>query len=134
MTRGIKLGINKMLIKTNENKNDIKVDIMLKATESWDGFKLPELKGQPEITMFKVEVPPKTELVMHQHPTMNMGFITKGELVIINEDGVEKLLRAGDAVIESVNKSHYGENRGDETVEIMVVCIGTEGSPLSVYE
>ena len=41
-------------------------------------------------------------------------------------------LKAGDALIEVVNRWHYGVNEGDESVEIVVFYAGTKERAYSI--
>ncbi|MCV6599845.1 MAG: cupin domain-containing protein [Alphaproteobacteria bacterium] len=124
-----------MIIKTENKNNNIKIDTLLKSIKSWEGQTLPKYpSGQPEITIFRVNIPPKTKLIEHSHPGINMGVITKGELTIINEEGYEEIFKQGEVVVESVNKIHSGENRAETDLEILVFSVGVEGNSLSFYK
>jgi len=41
-------------------------------------------------------------------------------------------LKAGDSIVELVNKWHYGKNEGDEPAEIIIVYSGTQGIPITI--
>lgn len=113
--------------------NTVKTDVLAKASISWDGKKLLEYaKGRPQITILKIKIPPKTKLPLHKHPVINAGVLLKGELTVITEEGEELHLKAGDAIIEVVNKWHYGINEGNEVAEIIVFYAGVQGSPITV--
>ena len=55
----------------------------------------------------------------------------RGELTVVADDGRERSFRAGEGVIEMVGRLHYGENRGEEPVELVMVYAGSDGLPLS---
>jgi len=113
--------------------NPVEVELLVKTTSSWDGKKLPKYpKGQPEITVVKVIVPPYTKLGVHKHPVINAGVILKGELKVVTQSGDTLYFKAGDSVAEVVNTWHYGENEGYEPAEIIVFYAGIEDKPLSV--
>ena len=49
-----------------------KVEVLTKTTSSWNGSELPQYpKGQPQITIFRITVPPKSQLPLHEHPVIN---------------------------------------------------------------
>ena len=112
----------------------IKVDILSKTSTSWDKKTLPDYpKGKPEITILRITVPPKVQLPLHKHPVINAGVLLKGELTVITEDINETLhLKAGDSIVELVNKWHYGKNEGSEPAEIIVFYAGTPETPITI--
>ena len=67
----------------------------------------------------------------------NVAFITLpaeliGELTIIGQDGKEKTVHEGEAVVEMVNTIHHGENRGSKPVILYMFYLSQEGLPLAV--
>lgn len=113
--------------------SELKVVQLVKSTNSWDGTVLPAYdRGQPEITMLKITIPPKAKLPIHKHPCINAGVLTKGELTVTTDDGKILQMHPGDPIIEVVHKWHYGENRGSNPAEIIVFYAGTVDSPLTI--
>lgn len=113
--------------------NGVTVDTLAKTSSSWDGSDLPKYaKGEPEITILKITIPPKVQLALHKHPVINAGVLLKGQLTVVSEDKETLHLKAGDAIVELVNKWHYGKNDGDEPAEIIVFYAGTRGGPITV--
>ena len=115
--------------------NATKVDVLVKSTTSWDGEELPGYAtGKPEVTILRILVPPKTRLPLHEHPVINAGVLLKGELTVETEEKKTLHLKAGDAIVEVVDKWHYGRNDGDEPAEIIVFYAGVQGGPITVKE
>ena len=110
--------------------NEISSEVLVKTQTSWDGSALPEqnLKN-PEISIVRTKIAPGAELKMHKHQMINAGYIVKGELEIISVDGGRKVAKAGDCVVELVNKAHFGRNIGGGEVEILLFYIGEKGAP-----
>ena len=109
------------------------VDVLVKSSSSWDGSALPEYtQGKPEITILRVIIPPKQQLPLHIHPVINAGILLKGELTVVTEDNNTLHLKAGDTIVEVVNKWHYGKNDGDHPAEIIVFYAGIKGKPITV--
>lgn len=114
-------------------ENAVKTDVLAKASISWNGMALPEYpKGKPEITILKIKIPPKTKLPLHKHPVINAGVLLKGTLAVVTEEDDKLQLKAGDSIIEVVNKWHYGINEGNEVAEIIVFYAGVQDSPITV--
>ena len=106
---------------------------LFRTGESWDGVQLPDyLQGRPELVAMKYVFPAGQKLGWHQHPVMNFGILVQGELTIIAEDGKEKVVHEGEAIVEMVNTIHHGENRGDKPAVLYMFYLSQEDLPLSV--
>ena len=115
------------------NISNIEVKQLAKSTKSWDGTALPHYpQGQPEVTILRIKIPAGTSLEIHNHPVINAGVLIKGELTVIAEDQKTLHLKAGDSIVELVNKKHYGKNEGMEDAEIIVFYAGIENKPITV--
>lgn len=107
---------------------------LARAQASWDGRTLPAYPaGPPEISILKVTIPPGAELPLHLHPVINAGYMLRGALTVLTPEGETLHLKAGDPIVEVVDKAHYGRNEGAEPVEIVVFYAGCAGcGPLTV--
>ncbi|WP_236701343.1 cupin domain-containing protein [Thalassomonas viridans] len=104
------------------------MDVLTKSTISWDGKTLPGYPaGQPEISILKITIAPGTRLPLHQHGVINAGVMLKGQLTVHTEENETLELKAGDTIVEVINKWHYGINQGDSPAEIMVFYAGIKG-------
>lgn len=125
-----------LLAAGNVSANDSKpviVDVLAKSTVSWDGSELPSYPvGEPEITILKIDIAPGVKLPLHEHPVINAGYLVSGELTVITQDNKTLLMKAGDTLVEVVNKWHYGVNNGDVPVEIVVFYAGIKDKPLTI--
>ncbi len=111
------------------------VDVLVKSSSSWDGEILPDYpKGKPEVTILRITIPPKVQLPLHKHLVINAGVLLKGELTVVTEDKKTLHLKAGDSIVEVVNKWHYGKNEGNEPAEIIVFYAGIRGTPITIKE
>jgi quercetin dioxygenase-like cupin family protein len=108
-------------------------DVLAKAGSSWDGSHLPDYpKGSPELTILRIKIPPGAQLPLHKHPVINAGVLLSGELTVVTEDNRILHLKAGEAIIEVVDKWHYGKNEGDKTAELIVFYAGVFDTPITV--
>ncbi len=108
---------------------------LTKTTTSWDGSPLPAYPaGQPEVTILRITIPPKTRLPLHEHPVINAGVLLQGALTVMTEKGKTLHLKAGDPIVEVVDKWHYGINEGDAPAEIIVFYAGVQGAPITLKE
>ena len=113
----------------------IKTTELVRTSQSWDGVELPDyLQGKPEIVGMKYEIPAGQKLGIHYHPVMNFGILVQGDLTIISEDGLEKVVHEGEAIVEMVGTVHHGENRGTKPVVLYMFYLSQKGLPLSVQQ
>jgi len=118
-----------------QEANKITKDVLTKTSSSWDGSALPNYpEGTPEVTILRFVIPPKSELPMHKHPVINAGIILTGELTVVTEDNKSIHLKAGDTLVELVNKWHHGKNEGTEPVEIIVFYAGIKDTPITILK
>lgn len=108
---------------------------LVRSTRSWDGHLLPPYpRGQPEVSVRKIIIPPGTRLPEHLHPVINAGVLVRGEITVFKEGGEKRKVSAGEALIEVVDTWHYGVNTGRKPAEILVVYAGSEGIPTTVLK
>ena len=113
----------------------ISVNKLVQSTKSWDGRELPKYPaGQPEVTILRIEIQPGAELPLHHHPVINAGVLLKGELTVVSKKGETLHLKAGDPIIEVVDKVHYGKNEGSDVAEIIVFYAAAKGETITVKE
>ncbi len=106
---------------------------LVKSIHSWDGSQLPSYpEGQPEVTILKITIPVGVTLPLHQHPYINAGVLTKGELTVVSKAGKKLIMTAGDPIVELVNNWHFGENSGNVPAEIIVFYAGIKGQLITI--
>ena len=58
-------------------------EILVQTTQSWNGIAYgPYPNGQPQLTVLKMTIPPRTALPWHTHAIPNAAFILSGRLTI----------------------------------------------------
>ena len=62
---------------------------------------------------------------MHTTETIDYGFVLKGELTLELDDGVKKVLRAGDAYVQNGTR-HAWHNQTDAPAVLGVIMLGAE--------
>ncbi|MGF1751870.1 cupin domain-containing protein [Vibrio cionasavignyae] len=107
---------------------------LIKSTHSWDGTPLPTYRlTQPEVTIKEIIIEPGERLPLHVHPVINAGVLLEGTLIVKLKEK-EITLNAGDALIEVMNKPHYGRNPGDIPAKIIVVYLAEKGDTVTLLE
>jgi len=119
----------------NRRITETQVTTLAKTTQSWNGAKLPNYStGQPEVTILRIVIPPKTRLETHKHPEINAGVLLSGKLTVVSENMDTLHLTAGDPIVELVDTWHHGINEGKKPVEIIVFYAGEFGVPVTVLK
>lgn len=119
----------------HDDTSNLKVRTVVKSTKSWDGKTLPAYgKGQPEITILEIVVPPRTKLPVHNHPYINAGVLISGKLKVVTEQDEELILKPGDPIVEVIGKWHYGINEQDTPAKIIVFYAGIKGEVTTVKQ
>ena len=119
--------------KCQEELQEVRSTEMFRTSQSWDGVDLPDYpQGRPELVAIKYEIPAGQKLGWHHHPVMNYGILVQGDLTIIAEDGTEKTVHEGEAIVEMVGTVHHGENRGTKPVVLYMFYSSQKDTPLSV--
>ncbi len=103
-------------------------EILKKSQNSWNDTPIKQMNlTEPEVTVVRIQIPKGEKLPLHQHPILNVGYLTKGELTVHTQKDEVLVLKAGDPIIEVIDTWHYGESTGDEDAEIVVVYVGNKG-------
>lgn len=87
---------------------------------------------EPKVTVVRIQIPMREKLPLPQHPILNVGYLTKGELTVHTQSGDVLVLKAGDPIIEVIDTWHYGESTGKEDAEIVVVYVGNKGDTFTI--
>lgn len=116
-----------------QDSTGITTTVLAKSGSSWDGTALPAYPtDKPEITILRITIPPGAALPVHKHPVINAGILVSGELTVLTEDNKKKILKAGDALVEVVDKWHYGKSTGKDPAVIVVFYAGSKDTPITV--
>lgn len=105
---------------------------LLKAVETTI---LDQLIAYPDVPPAQVSssiltIPPGVATGWHFHIAPMYAYILEGTLTVTYETesgAVEKVYRAGEAIMEAVGTHHNGVNKTTSPVRVLVVNIGAEG-------
>jgi quercetin dioxygenase-like cupin family protein len=105
---------------------------IVSAGEAWDGSPYREYpRGQPELVLERVILPPGAALPWHTHPAPAIGYVLSGALTVESRGNGSRHVRAGEALPESVGGVHRGV-AGAEGAELLVFRASALGLPISV--
>jgi quercetin dioxygenase-like cupin family protein len=83
--------------------------------------------GTAEVSSSIVTLPPHAQTGRHRHLAPMYAYVLEGAVTVSYDDGTEKVLSAGSALIEAQDVWHNGRNDGDTDVRILVVNLGADG-------
>ena len=112
----------------------VRSETLLRSSSSWEGEVHKSYpSSQPELSILKITLPPRTELEWHSHPIPSAAYIVAGELTIERKkDGKKEHFGAGQALSETVDTLHRGV-AGNEPIVLIVFYAGSRGVPLTEY-
>ena len=132
-TTAFMMGCKEAKAQEDNASQEVTSEELIRTSQSWDGVELPDyFQGRPELVAVKYVFPAGKKLGWHHHPVMNYGVLMQGELTIIGQDGKEKVVHEGEAVVEMVNTIHHGENRGTKPVILYMFYLSQKDLPLAV--
>ena len=110
-------------------------ETVIQTQTHWNGRAIQPLNiKNPMVTMLRITIPAGEKLVMHKHPILNVGYLTKGELTVRSDNGDVLVLKPGDPIVELVDTWHYGESTGKTDAEIVVTYVGEKDDELSIIQ
>ena len=117
----------------DEDHPGVVMDLIIRSGDDWTGAPLPAFpKSSPQVAVMRFTIPPKVSLPIHEHPSINAGYVMEGELTVVQEGGIERTYKKGEALIEMVNKWHHGYNPGNVPTELVVFYATSKDLPLAI--
>ena len=112
----------------------VHIQILLSANSSWDGEPYQSYpSGQPELSVLKITLAPRTQLEWHSHPMPSAAYIVAGEVTLERKrDGKKQRFTAGQAISETIDTFHRGV-AGNDPVVVIVFYAGRLGLPLTRF-
>jgi quercetin dioxygenase-like cupin family protein len=111
----------------------ISVTPLLRTTKTASGEPVAyPVTGSPEVTAVLVEIPPGAQTGWHQHPYPCYAYILSGKLTLEVKGQKPRELVAGEALVEAVNATHRGTNKGTEPVRLVMFVTEEEDKPFTV--
>ncbi|MGE7991805.1 cupin domain-containing protein [Pseudomonas sp. NPDC089554] len=111
---------------------DAKAEVLLQTNQAWTGDAYKAYpKGNPQLSVLKISVPPNSSLPWHTHPFPNAGYILSGSITVEQKStGLKKVYTTGQVIPEAVDIAHRGFT-GDDGAVLIVFYAGTEGVALA---
>jgi len=96
------------------------------VTSSGQPIMLPQKDAQVIVSTY--EIPPGAVLPKHKHPFPRYGYVQAGTVEVTNTDiGKTETFKTGDFIVEAVDQWHFGTNKGDVPVKLLVIDMVEKG-------
>lgn len=102
---------------TNVEKKKVSMD---GANGAWKQIPLGSQDGAPVYAYRVFTVEPGGYTPYHHHPYEHMNYIIEGEGMLVNAQGEETPLKAGDFALVEPNEKHQYRNKGN--VPLTLIC------------
>ena len=116
------------------------VEEIFKSSETLNGTPLKYPAGQPELRLYRVEIPAGGKIPVHTHPAPMMVYVQgveSGSLLNtrLKPDGseVKTVFKPGEAFVEGANEPHFVENVGNEPTIVWVTVASAKGMPTTEF-
>lgn len=89
------------------------------AEKAWKQMPLSAKDGAPVYSYRVFTVEPGGFTPYHQHPYEHMNFVIEGEGALVNENGEETPLKAGDFALVNPDEKHQYRNKGEKPFKMI---------------
>jgi quercetin dioxygenase-like cupin family protein len=101
------------------------------VTSSGQPIVLPQKDAQVIVSTY--EIPAGAVLPKHKHPFPRYGYVQAGTIEVTNIDtGKTATFKTGDFILEAVDQWHFGTNKGDVPVKLLVIDMVEKGQSNTV--
>jgi quercetin dioxygenase-like cupin family protein len=107
-----------------------RVVLQSNKTATGQTIAFPLFKNQ--LTVVLNEWAPGAQTGRHQHPIPTLGYLLEGTITIEADGSQPRVIRAGEAWVETLNTWHNGYNQGPPKATAVVVFAGEDGTPNSI--
>ena len=91
-------------------------------------------RGHLELTVLSFDIPVGARLPVHKHKGQRYAYVLQGDLRVEQIGGASRIYHAGDFVVESVNRWHFGETVGTTPVKLVVIDQLPRGAKSTVLQ
>ena len=118
---------------TPSAQEGIDVQVIAKATTSWDGSPFSYPEGQAQISVVKITIGEGAALPMHCHPVPLAAYVNVGSIEVTKANGEQRRFDQGEALIEVSEIWHFGRGLAPGT-ELIAFYAGSTDLPISVAD
>jgi quercetin dioxygenase-like cupin family protein len=122
-----------MAIEGRTGQEPVVVAEVLSTTMTAGGQPIILPQGPVRLVATMVEIAPGAKLPVHKHPFPRYAYVLNGTLTVTEaETGTKYPYKAGDFIVEVVDRWHSGENTGADPVRLLVIDQVPDGSASTI--
>lgn len=120
---------------TQRVTNKVVVLPVISATRTSSGQPIVLPQKDAQVIVSTYEIPPGAVLPTHKHPFPRYGYVQAGTIEVTNLDiGKTEIFRTGDFIVEAVDQWHFGANKGNQPVKLLVIDMVEKGAVNTVLQ
>ena len=119
---------------------EVTVKEVFSGTQTLNGTPLRYPEGNPELRLYRVEIPVGGRIPLHTHPApmlVHVQGVDSGDLLNtrVQPDGseVSSVFKSGESFIEGSSEPHFVENKSDKPTVVWVMVASVEGLPTTEW-
>ena len=119
---------------------EVTVKEVFSGTQTLNGTPLRYPEGNPELRLYRVEIPVGGRIPLHTHPApmlVHVQSVDSGDLLNtrVQPDGseVSSVFKSGESFIEGSSEPHFVENKSDKPTVVWVMVASVEGLPTTEW-
>ena len=120
--------------------NEVKIEEVFKGSKTLNGTALSYPEGNPELRLYRVEIPVGGKIPVHTHPApmlVHVQGFESGDLLNtrVQPDGTEvsTVFNPGESFIEGSEEPHFVQNNSDKPTIVWVMVASVEGMPTTEW-
>ena len=120
---------------------EVKIEEVFKGSKTLNGTALSYPEGNPELRLYRVEIPVGGKIPVHTHPApmlVHVQGFESGDLLNtrVQPDGseVSSVFKSGESFIEGSSEPHFVENKSDKPTVVWVMVASVEGMPTTEWD
>ncbi|HEX7790096.1 MAG TPA: cupin domain-containing protein [Afipia sp.] len=120
---------------TTPAASKVVVKPVLSATTTSSGQPIVLPQKDVQVIVSTYEIAPGAVLPKHKHPFPRYAFVQAGTIEVTNVDtGKTETFKTGDFILEAVDQWHFGANKGEVPVKLLVIDMVEKGQGNTVLQ
>ena len=94
---------------------------IVRTTKNDVGQAITVPSGHLQLVVSTYDIAPGARLPEHKHPFERYAYVIQGDLMVEQVGSSPRVYHAGEFVVESVNRWHFGQAIGEVPVKLLVI-------------
>lgn len=132
---GLMLAASPLYADTQPATSKVVVKPVMSATTTSSGQPIVLPQKDAQVIVSTYEIPPGAVLPKHKHPFPRYAYVQAGTIEVTNLDtGKTQTFKTGDFILEAVDQWHFGANKGNAPVKLLVIDMVEKGAVNTVLQ